>query len=40
MFLKLSKNFSQLGFSQDRIKDALVRSNLDEEKSLDLLVGS
>jgi len=40
VFLKLAKNFSELGFSRDQIKDALVRSDLDEEKSLDLLVGS
>jgi hypothetical protein len=39
-YLRLMKNFSELGFSRDRIKDVLITSDLDEEKSLDLLIGS
>jgi hypothetical protein len=40
IYLKLSKNFMELGFSRESIKDALISSNLDEDKSLDLLIGS
>ena len=39
-YLKHMKTFSELGFSRDRIRDVLLRTDLDEDKSLDLLIGA
>ena len=37
IFLTLVKQFKELGFTQDKIQDALVNTNLDRDKALDYL---
>ena len=39
-YVKLLGQFKELGFSDDKIQEALINSNLDENKTLDVLTSS
>ena len=39
-YIKLLGQFKELGFSEDKIQEALINSSLDENKTLDVLTSS